>query len=492
MRGMTKIYKGIPREGPTALPQFREAQKLFHTFRDNLDSLINKEVLQNHRGREGWVHTALKTALWDFNLALGPLFPTSWNYKTNKHEDSPYELVRERDRAMRRYQKAFRVLIGALNEYLEFTAQHEEGLERRPPIEKLTVAGLQVVLHNEGRDSLEESHLMKAFAGFGRMVRRVRKAGFGKVFDGLVIHMKWVAPTGLRAGQYEVGTDTLTLYPLGFSEASGHGHGTLTHELGHRFDFKFLPNRARHIWEQRIIKQKITVTKEAVDQWIRHLSRHRGLHRVESLLLKLEGSVPSDLYAQFRYLAENHSYYAKTIEQVRADHMKEAVGQKIQTERISDYGETNPREAFAEAFRLYVDHGPRTLGPWTRDFFERITRAGGRGKFADKVKAPGSRQVREERLLSLRRRSEVRRPAPLREDRLGERDVVAAEYPEQRPAIRSGPVLEEGFGQRDAARRRAPRVVLDQTSRDQARPHVRYDSSRRLLSSASIKATVAV
>lgn len=47
---------------------------------------------------------------------------------------------------------------------------------------------------------------------------------------------------------------------------------------------------------------------------------------------------------------------------------------RCNTEFISLYGGTNASEAFAEAFETYVKHGPRTLGPWTRNMFERVTR----------------------------------------------------------------------------------------------------------------------
>ena len=45
--------------------------------------------------------------------------------------------------------------------------------------------------------------------------------------------------------------------------------------------------------------------------------------------------------------------------------------------RTDDYGATNPVEAFAEVFRLYVLHGPRAVGPWTRALFREVVRGAG-------------------------------------------------------------------------------------------------------------------
>jgi len=36
---------------------------------------------------------------------------------------------------------------------------------------------------------------------------------------------------------------------------------------------------------------------------------------------------------------------------------------RIQLETISDYANTSAVEAYAEAFRIYVDKGPNALGP---------------------------------------------------------------------------------------------------------------------------------
>ena len=58
------------------------------------------------------------------------------------------------------------------------------------------------------------------------------------------------------------------------------------------------------------------------------------------------------------------------------DTLKEAQDSGTQ-EFITHYGATNPDEAFADAFRLYVGKGPRALGPRTLRFFEQLTKGSG-------------------------------------------------------------------------------------------------------------------
>ena len=51
-------------------------------------------------------------------------------------------------------------------------------------------------------------------------------------------------------------------------------------------------------------------------------------------------------------------------------------GKEIPIEHITNYGNTNAEEAFAEAFKLYIVRGPGKLGEWTRWFFREIVRTG--------------------------------------------------------------------------------------------------------------------
>jgi hypothetical protein len=52
-------------------------------------------------------------------------------------------------------------------------------------------------------------------------------------------------------------------------------------------------------------------------------------------------------------------------------------GEVVQVEEVSDYGDSSPVEGYAEAFRLWVTKGRGALGPFTRELFIQVGRAGG-------------------------------------------------------------------------------------------------------------------
>ena len=85
-------------------------------------------------------------------------------------------------------------------------------------------------------------------------------------------------------------------------------------------------------------------------------------------LIKNEESDPA-LQAKYLYLMEHMPGYTTEEKEIVEHHIKFNKGDRVNLEELTDYGATNPSEAFAEAFLNYVEKGPKALNPWIRNFF---------------------------------------------------------------------------------------------------------------------------
>lgn len=388
LRRMTKIYRSIPSNSgsgysdPTpaekamSLEIFAEARGLFSQFARNWKTWIYDELLPPP-GAEGetWHHRMIREKAWTAYIAL-PSFQEVWDYKTDTHVPAPWKLVKERDTNIRRYQRAFTAAFAAIAEYLE---SEGGGVETLPPTEKHRIGPATVVIHNQGRK--EDENLLRGFlTRFEGMLKSIVSAGFPSAVKGLVVHIHFKME-GWVAGQYVPAKDRLEIHSLGL------GRGTLTHEIGHRFWYKALGNNARAHWNDVLKTRTVEVTEGAIHTFVNRYVRNQkwmlSRREVEVLLSRQERD--EELKAQYRLLADHSPAYTSDPDEILTHHLKNNKGDKATLEHISDYGATSPVEAFAEAFRLYVEKGPRALGPWTRQFFERVNRSGG-AKFASAVR----------------------------------------------------------------------------------------------------------
>jgi hypothetical protein len=385
LRRMTRIYRSIPAapddEKKTEL--MNEASPLFASFHNNFDSWIYDEVLPSRDPeKQSWRERAVAVTAWSALISISPgtLFPTTWRSTTDTHERSIYELQRQIDTNVTRYQRAFNKAFKELDDL--FKERAEGGKTQLEPVELLHVGPLQVVVHNQGRE-LRGGHADEALhdelSTLGDAVRKMDRAGFSEAAQGLTVHMSFIQ-TALTAGQYDPSKDELTLFPLGTGRENNQ---TFVHECGHRFYYRSLPSNARAHWKEVLDARAVTIEAKdidhCVDTYVKPFTdRHkRTPTRQELRSLLHEDSV--EMQAKCWEMADHIPGFTDDPEGVRKfwkdqDYIN---GARVNLEEITDYGSTNDKEAFAEAFMLYVTQGPRAVGPWTRWFFEMISRAGG-------------------------------------------------------------------------------------------------------------------
>ena len=393
LKVMTKIYRAVPvtvewddSEGrDRANESFREAEKLFRAFRNGFEEWVYKVILPRFDKGEAYIVKELRSSTWTLLSALGQLFPTMWDGRDSyniTHIPSLSELKAKREGNIKRYQVAFMKVYKQLTEYI---ASKGGTMVRYDAVDHLEVAGVPVTIENLGRDEQGDDYVTEPLNLLGKHLKTVRGAGFGVALVGLDVTLNFESKD-LVAGRYVPSTDKLIVYPLGMIH-SPDGH-TLIHEIGHRFWFKCLPGQGRAVWEKVLGDRGVTITEKDVEYFFRLVEDKlpRDAHYLEPadiLRLVLPAARGAGDELKFRELAETSIKSIFVGPDVPFDpddylkRLKFKENEVVQVEEVSDYGDTDPVEGFAEVFRLWVTKGPRSVKPFTRELFVQICRTGG-------------------------------------------------------------------------------------------------------------------
>lgn len=395
LRVMTKIYRSIDADRmvewdtPEEVKQkqtemWREAQTLFKRFRDNFEQWVYKVVLpKDTKGRSPLEQDVAKSA-WNFRFYLESttLFPMS---RSGAYEPNWPDFRLNQEKNVKRYQVAATKAFNDLESYLE---ARDGKLERRDYIEHFNVGGVNVVILNWGRDNFDdrEEDLDSHLRNLRDRIEQIKRAGFPGAVKGLTLTIDFDQKEWDTNGMYKPAEDTLIMFPLGLAGKDS-GHGTLTHECGHRFYFRELPGQARAYWEEVFTLRGLKITTDDISRFGQAVVRKYDPNRPGSLMdseERLKAALPlaqgEEDEVKFRELARSAlmPISAKTFSaEWYLDFLNSKAGEVVQLEEITDYANANPMEAFAEIFKIWVLNGPGALGPWTRDFFRRICRAGG-------------------------------------------------------------------------------------------------------------------
>ena len=393
LKVLTKIYRDIdlPLEdsvSPETKRGIEQVQKAFTVFKDNFTQWVYKTVIPkpSEKGGEAPMERDIMKSTWNFKHTLGAsfLFPSF-----NSGTFNVSEIKGSREKAIKRYQVAATKAFKDLEDYIEIRSERGP-VVRREEIEHFEVSGVPVIVENWGRSEMElvESELHKCLNQLKKYLDRIKGAGFESALRGLTFTISFdTKGEALTAGRYTPSTDTLQLYPIGLIGDSG--AGTLTHEIGHRFYYKSLPNNAVAHWEETMNARGVKITSEDISRFVRAITKGYNSDYPWELADKqyrLQWVLPladsEEEEAKFKELCNlgTPDYAVGADFDVRNYEDKllyNFEGQVVQLEEITEYANSSPTEAFAECFREYVLKGPRALGPWTLNFFKEVCRAGG-------------------------------------------------------------------------------------------------------------------
>lgn len=264
--------------------------------------------------------------------------------------------------------------------------------------EQFDVSGVRVVVASHNRP---QSQIRAAVDKIRMAVDLIRRTGVGASLRDLVIKIfpKEYVSNSRACAFYVLSSKEIHLTPEFFGRNCS-GLGTIIHEVGHRFYYVLVNDGALKGWETEIAQRQHTLTQEDINHagglvraWLAHTAKHpeyETLSRMDRLLAAeaYAAEYPADGPKQravqraiLRQVAwKSHGRKASQVSDLmnipslveQASYMMEPTDKG----RSTDYGATNPWEAFAEVFKLYVLHGPRAVGPWTRALFREIARSG--------------------------------------------------------------------------------------------------------------------
>ena len=390
LRVLTKAYKqiGDNNEDPQTIKNFKKLRRAFGKFQENFEQWVYKFFLKhNWTGSKGkietWEEKEVREKCWGAVVNLGGNFPEMWDFIDKKHKVSPALLAKEREKNIRRYRAAFREGIKALLQYIAIKGDQE----REKPIEQAQIGPVKLVIHNykrtggteQGQASREKSfkQLVDGIKGWSK---QIQKAGFGKCIDGLTVDLDFGLTSDetndMVNGEYYKNKDMLKLYGTGMVQ------DTFTHELGHRFWYRELPSNAKKHWQDTIKSKKVSIERKDVEDYVEKYFDKNGnkIHKRKTGLKVIDKKEDNaETKAKFKVMQMSSVWSAENRKEVVTKLSDKWVGpgKEIPIEHITNYGNTDAGEAFAEAFKLYIIRGPGKLGEWTRWFFREIVRTGG-------------------------------------------------------------------------------------------------------------------
>ncbi|NIT79630.1 MAG: hypothetical protein GWN58_33270 [Anaerolineae bacterium] len=376
----TKEHQQGIKEHKAALEKFNEARKLFVTFRQNFEKWWQYKLLpQVKHDDRPWFHREVVEKAWKATLDLGSLFPTRYDYKTEKDLPSPWALTQERERNIKRYQKAWNAAFKAIDEYIAVVKREKErgvkmppGTDDRPALEQMDIEGFPVLLR--GWNLLKPSDAKKSVdiirQGLKLYKENAKKRLPTMLKYTLPFHAAWECRDD-QAATYDEFKTRIKLcmnWPTaGRPDIKRMAH-VIAHEMGHHLWKKVLSASARKFWEAAIDADWGPIDlQRLLKLW------PDDVKFSSSLADKLAKTDPT-LALQIE-VANSHWGGKGTKFDTKED-LQELIdqGKTVLTMKnpITDYAAKNNEEAFCEAVGSLVGYGPRTLHPLTRKWLQTI------------------------------------------------------------------------------------------------------------------------
>jgi len=387
---MTKNYKMLKADD-NDVKRFLMFKKAFLVFHNNFEKWVYRNILDNNKSKsESYYQKEVRSTAWKFMSDIGTygLFPESYDYESKKHINAPHLLDSDyrgnsRKQNITRYQRSWRQFKEAFTDLIKYEA---EKIDEVKPDEIVNVDKVNILIKNRDKD-WSDKYVKSFMKHVRKATQAINKAGLGKSIRDLSIELNFNPtdisglPAGLTAGAYRKEDDTLYILPLGLRDKLS--DSTLIHEIGHRYWFKYVPSRAKKAWEDKINSQMITVKADHIKKFFDEFyDKEYGFPYRRGFEKEVKRITDPTLKIVYSYLGQHTPIFkvedGKDEKQMYMEFMMEHhKGEQVPLEWITDYGRTNPAEAFAEAFKLWVGGVKGKLGPWTRAFFKEIVSTGG-------------------------------------------------------------------------------------------------------------------
>lgn len=327
--------------------------------------MLSKEMAELSQGGKNLKYFAkkLQGSAWSVVIALGSIrrylgeWPQHWSrYRDSFEHEKKYIFDKIKREANIAYTDALSLARERPDEEKTFDFS-----------ERVTVG--KFVLVPEG--GLEEKKMKEAASLVSRAVSLIARAGFRDVLSRMVMKVSAISEPGLVAGQYYIEKDTINIPPLGMMVE------TMVHELGHRNWYRVLTNGDRGYWREAFHGNLIEITKEDVEEVVEYARKPFEVDKnlpgsIREAIAAYMARHADDPVAPYKavYFKENmhhhdnFSFWEETWK-------KDLVGQRVMKNFVTDYANTNEKEAYAEVFMRYVMG--KTIPPVVLHWFRQVS-----------------------------------------------------------------------------------------------------------------------
>lgn len=374
-------YDQAIKDQKKAEAKFEEARKLFVTFRQNFEKWWQYKFLPAIKREDApWYHEQVIQKAFRASTEIGDTF--HMKYESGDYQKGTPDLARldrEREKEIRRYQKAWNEAFKAIDEYIEVVKREKEwgvklppGTDDRPALEQMDIEGFPVLLR--GWNLLKPADAKKS-VDIIRQGLKLYKENAKKRLPTLLkytlpFHAAWECRDD-QAATYDEFKTRIKLcmnWPTaGRPDIKRMAH-VIAHEMGHHLWKKVLSGSARKFWEAAIDADWGPIDlQRLLKLW------PDDVKFSSSLADKLAKTDPT-LALQIE-VANSHYGHRSTKFDTKED-LQELIdqGKTVLTMKnpITEYATKNNEEAFCEAVGSLVGYGPRTLHPLTRKWLQTI------------------------------------------------------------------------------------------------------------------------
>jgi hypothetical protein len=269
---------------------------------------------------------------------------------------------------------------------------------------RYTVKGVNVVVHEyqlHGLSSDKIDTLKEKFNRFDKQlphaIKNIRQAGFGNAVQGANLDVFYLSDKR-SGGSYHTSDDRVTINLM--LAPTKPPIETVVHEFGHRLS-TMLPSQAVEFWIDYFNSRDLTIDigdvrkyfetllqpldkawppSEALDDipyspWKVKVKKIRSLLNSSDFREWREQHYPPDKLDWIEKSKIVFHHGVDTFKKIALEYWRNEIQQvQVKFETVTEYGETNPDEFFAETFEAYVLKGRRSLPRKHRDVFEQVTR----------------------------------------------------------------------------------------------------------------------
>ena len=369
LRKLTKIYRSLDvPEDNSDIKEWRDTRKYFSNFRKKFEEWVYDFLLDKEDPKdENYFEREVRSKCWQAIMEIGDIMKEGYDAPTKQHGLDYNKTLKNREKKIREYNKKFNEAFKSINDWLK---NETDEFKRFEKIKSFNYLGVDLIF-DFGKDEDIKKWLPK-MEDFVKNLKSLLDRVKDKNLEFLLkdLRVKLSLKDKDVGGRYDPTDDIITMTMWSFSDKNT--NKVFFHELSHRFWFMSLPEELRNKWKNVINQSKTQITKEHIKEFVDKYYPFKevpGIWKIEGneedlrnfFMSKNEHSEKIAIYA---HLADNFNHRLSRKlkdgedikDQVITSYYEDVLGNTISAQYISEYANTDPSEAWAEAMGIWLTY----------------------------------------------------------------------------------------------------------------------------------------